>query len=100
MRARAAWIGRLAAEWTQKQKTGLFKLSNDAARRQSITVKQWRKNWWPITLCGYLALACIASSYFTSGWLSVFASLFVAVIMFFVGLFMLSQENTTTNEEQ
>ena len=84
----------------RKQKTGLFKLMSNAARRQSITVKQWRKNWWPLTLYGYLAVSCIASSYFTSGALSVVASLIVAVVMFFVALFMLSREITTTNEER
>ena len=63
----------------------------------SLTRKVVKKNWRMLIAYFVITVGGIIASYFTSGWLSVGLSTGVAVITFLVGLRMVREVITITN---
>ena len=64
----------------------------------TVVVRAVKANWPWVAIYVATTVAGIIAAYFTSGWWSVAVSTCVAVITFFVGLRMLQQVVTITNE--
>jgi hypothetical protein len=85
--------------YEMKAETGGFVISGNNAQLTHTTVAEvTRRNWPLLGAYGILTLASITASYFTSQWVSVAVSFAFAVITFLVGLRMLVQVVTITNE--
>ncbi len=65
---------------------------------RSVTRKAVKKNWPMLIAYFVITVGGIIVSYFTSRWLSVGLSTGVAVITFFVGLRMVREVITITND--
>jgi hypothetical protein len=82
-----------------KAETGKSVVSGNNAQLTHTTVAEvTRRNWRLLGAYGLLTAASIVASYFTSQWVSVAASFAFAVVTFLVGLRMLVQVVTITNE--
>jgi len=85
--------------YEMKGETGRYSVSGNAAQFTHTTVAEvTRRNWPLLGAYGLITLASIIASYFTSQWVSVAVSFAFAVITFLVGLRMLIQVVTITNE--
>jgi hypothetical protein len=85
--------------YEMKAEPGAFVISGNSARLKHTTVAEaTRRNWPLLGAYGLITLASIIASYFTSQWVSVAVSFAFAVITFLVGLRMLIQVVTITNE--
>ena len=82
-----------------KGETGHYQLSGQNVKLiHSVTRKAVKKNWPMLAVYCVITVANFVSSYFTSGWLSVGVSFTVAIFTFLVGLRMVQQVITITNE--
>jgi uncharacterized membrane protein YfcA len=82
-----------------KAGTGVFRLTGQDARLvHTITSQALKRNWWLICLYAVITMAGVSVSYFLSGWISVAASAAVALVTFLIGLRMMHQVITITNE--
>jgi len=82
-----------------KAETGVFQLSGQNVRLiHTITSQAVKRNWWLICLYAVITVAGVSVSYFLSGWISVAVSAAVAVVTFLIGLRMMHQVITITNE--
>jgi hypothetical protein len=85
--------------YEMKAEPGSFVISgNDAQLKHTTVAGVTRKNWPLLGAYGLITLASIIASYFTSQWVSVAVSFAFAVVTFLVGLRMLIQVVTVTNE--
>jgi uncharacterized membrane protein YfcA len=85
--------------YRMKVDTGVFKITvQDVRLIHTITSKAVKRNWWLICLYAVITVAGVSVSYFLSGWISVAASAAVALVTFLIGLRMLHQTITITNE--
>ena len=85
--------------YEMKVETGRYVVSGNSTKLTHTTVAEvTRRNWPLLGAYGILTLASIVGSYFTSQWVSVAVSFAFAVITFLVGLRMLVQVVTITNE--
>jgi hypothetical protein len=69
----------------------------NATLTHSVTRKVVKKNWRMLIAYFVITVGGIIASYFTSGWLSVGLSTGVAVITFLVGLRIVREVITITN---
>jgi hypothetical protein len=78
---------------------GQFGVAGQNARLiHTIISRAVSKNWWLISLYIAITIAGVAVSYFLSGWVSVAVTAAVAIVTFLVGLRMMHQVVTITNE--
>jgi hypothetical protein len=85
--------------YEMKAEPGAFVISGNSARLKHTTVAEaTRRNWPLLGAYGLITLASVIASYFISQWVSVAVSFAFAVITFLVGLRMLIQVVTITNE--
>jgi hypothetical protein len=81
--------------------TGDLKLTGQRTRLiYTVRTRVLERNWPLIIAYIVITVVGIIASYFTSGWLSVGLALSVAVVTFFIGLHMLRDAITITNEVQ
>jgi hypothetical protein len=79
--------------------TGSYGITGFAASQtKTTTTRVIKKNWRLVCLYGFITLAGIVGSYFTSAWISVGVSIIVALITFLVGLRMIQEAVTITRE--
>lgn len=82
-----------------KADNGSFRLSAGRTTLIKRAIKSAvKKNWLFVTLYALVTIAGIIASYFVNGWISVAVSLFVAILSFIIGLRMLAEVITITEE--
>jgi hypothetical protein len=86
-------------DYYMKGEAGQFGVAGQDARLiHTIISRAVTKNWWLISLYAVITIAGVVVSYFLSGWVSVAVTAAVAVVTFLIGLRMMHQVVTITNE--
>jgi hypothetical protein len=86
-------------DYRMKAESGEFRLTGQDARLiHTIISRVVKKNWWLIGLYATITVGGVSVSYFLSGWISVAVSGALALVTFLIGLRMMHQVITITNE--
>jgi hypothetical protein len=87
-------------QYTMKPDVGKYVMTGYGPKLiHTVITKAIKKNWWVIAFYVVINASGVVAAYFlTAPWLSVAASLGVAIVSTVVGYFMMSQVVTITKE--